>query len=110
MIVGRWEIIWRPLLFHVEKESKIVLVCLKIHNFIIDFTKSTDAPRNELADVNGYIMEINTQDEFVEDAQGRRKFLVSRKLLEQLTTKVREIGMTRHELFSFIKRCFDETL
>jgi hypothetical protein len=35
MKVGRWGISWRPISGTVQKTSRVVVVCMKLHNFII---------------------------------------------------------------------------
>jgi hypothetical protein len=34
MLVGRWGIMWRPLRGTLQKASRIIVACMKLHNFI----------------------------------------------------------------------------
>jgi hypothetical protein len=36
VIVSRWGILWSPLRYSLEKSTKIVIVCAKLHDFILD--------------------------------------------------------------------------
>jgi DDE superfamily endonuclease len=35
MLVGRWGIFWRPIRAALPKASRVVVVCMKLHNFIV---------------------------------------------------------------------------
>jgi hypothetical protein len=36
VIVSRWGILWSPFRCSLEKSTKIIIVCTKLHNFILD--------------------------------------------------------------------------
>jgi hypothetical protein len=36
MLVNRWGILWQPMRCDLRKVPRVVLVCMKLHNFIID--------------------------------------------------------------------------
>jgi DDE superfamily endonuclease len=37
MLVARWGVLWRPLRVPIDKAGIIVIVCMKLHNFIIEW-------------------------------------------------------------------------
>ena len=36
ILVSRWGVFWRPLLCTLEKNANVIVVCCKLHNFIVD--------------------------------------------------------------------------
>ena len=36
MLINRWGILWKPLRVPLPKCSRVVIVCMKLHNFILD--------------------------------------------------------------------------
>ncbi len=44
MLVARWGVFWRPLKVPLVKVSSVVLLCCKLHNYIIDSSGSLEVP------------------------------------------------------------------
>jgi len=57
-LVRRWGVLWRPLRVIVKKASQVVIVCCKLHYFIIEETNSTAVPASEPDDIVGAGMEL----------------------------------------------------
>lgn len=94
VLVGRWGILWRKLRLPLKKATQVVVVCCKLHNFIIDMTNSASIPNNEPGDVDGVTMEVLTQDECV--AVDRRRRDLEQSVTRQLfTEEILALGATR---------------
>jgi DDE superfamily endonuclease len=100
MLVGRWGVFWRPIRADLPKASRLIVVCMKLHNFIVsngsiavpdayeeDSIKHHDAP--------DYL--VHAQDEL--DADGarhrRRRGLETSELREEWTHKIIDMRFRR---------------
>lgn len=57
-LIGRWVILCRPLRVSVDIATQVALVCLKLHNYIIDEMESTIVPAKNEEDLVGVTMGI----------------------------------------------------
>ena len=44
MLVADWGVLWRPLSCRLRKSVTVVMVCFKLHNFIIDQNGDLEVP------------------------------------------------------------------
>jgi DDE superfamily endonuclease len=77
MLIGRWGVFWRPLRTTIDKAAQILLVCTKLHNFIVE-TDSADVPRPSPVDTCSHTMspdyEVHEKDQLdTNDSLHRRR-------------------------------------
>jgi DDE superfamily endonuclease len=105
MLVGRWGIFWRPIRGSVQKASRVVVVCMKLHNFIIsqgsiavpdvyeeDNEQHRDAPDRAVHFQDG----VDTDDVM----HRRRRDLESSFLRDILTQELKDRGLRRPNVYS----------
>jgi hypothetical protein len=91
MLVGRWGVLRRPLRTTIDKAAQIVLVCMKLHNFIVE-ADSADMPLPSAVDIFSHTVtpdyEVHEQNQLdTNDSLHRRRrdFEGSEQLLNSTT-------------------------
>jgi type II secretory pathway component PulM len=104
MLIGRWGLFWRPLQTNIDKAAQIVLVCMKLHNFIME-TDSTDVPRPSAVDTCSHTVsphyEVHEQDQSDtnDSLHRRRRDLKGSEQRIVLTPVVGDLGLARPSTF-----------
>jgi hypothetical protein len=104
MLVGRWGVFWRPLRTTVDKAGQIVLLCMKLHNFVLD-SGDMGIPAPCAADTSGHThdpdYEVHEQDQAdtQEALHRRRRDIESSALRAELTAEIKDLGLVRPVLF-----------
>jgi hypothetical protein len=109
MLVARWGVLWRPLRVSIEKVGQVAIVCMKLHNYIIERSEilqsdgetSVTIPDPSTLDTRGHTevadMSLNFQDELDMDEQmhRRRRDLEPSDLREMFTRQIQDEGLIR---------------
>jgi DDE superfamily endonuclease len=110
MLVGRWGIFWRPLRLTVDKAGQVVLLCIKLHNYIIQKAQESDCdtsareysvPDHSNMDDRGHRDQEDTrtymQDEvdLNETQHRRRSDLEASSQRDGFTQLIMDSGLTR---------------
>jgi DDE superfamily endonuclease len=104
MLIGRWGIFWRPLRTTVDKAAQIVLVCMKLHNFIVD-DGNIDIPLPGVIDFGSHTQSpdyrVHEQDQAdANDAlHRRRRDLEASELRSYQTEEIDDLGLSRPAIF-----------
>jgi DDE superfamily endonuclease len=105
MFIGRWGVFWRPLRTPVDKAAQMVLVCMKLHDLIVE-TDSADVPRPSTVDTCSHIVspdyEVHEQDQLDtnDSLHRRRRGLEGSEQRVFFTSVIADIGSTRLEYSS----------
>lgn len=101
MIVMRWGILWRPLRCQLRRAPKIVSVCCKLHNYIIDSGDASGPPppctddwgsHTEPADMTVHPQDLCDLDEAL---HRRRRDLEGSVLRQDFTDEIEATGRRR---------------
>jgi hypothetical protein len=109
MLVARWGLILRPLRVPIDKSAQDVVVCMKLHNFIIecceklhsDSTSSSEVPEPRGVDYFGNTdpagMEIHLQDDLDTDESlhKRRRDREQCVVRSHFTQLIEDLGVAR---------------
>jgi hypothetical protein len=100
MLVWRWGIFWRPIRAALPKASRLVVVCMKLHNFIVsngsiavpDAYEEDSIQHHDAPDYS-----VHAQDELDTDGarHRRRRDLETSELREEWTHKINDMGLRR---------------
>jgi len=94
ILVARWGIFWRPFGCTLQQNAKIVVVCCKVHNFIIENNGGIDVPPPSGMDANHHNEEADRQIYLQDDCNldealhRRRRDLYSSQLREDFTLEI----------------------
>jgi hypothetical protein len=100
MLIGRWGVFWRPLRTTIDKAAQIVLVCMKLHNCIVE-TDGADVPRPSTVYIYSHILspdyEVHEQDQLDKNdsLHRRRRDLEGSEQRVFLTSVVADLGLSR---------------
>lgn len=61
ILVPRWDVLWRPLSCTLHQNTQVVVVCCKLHNFIMDNNGGLEAPAPSGWDANNHTEEADRQ-------------------------------------------------
>jgi DDE superfamily endonuclease len=109
MLVARWGILWRPLRVNIDKSARIVVVCMKLHNYILESCEGLplDSASNSLVpepsgiDDLGHLdpadREIHLQDEHDTDERQhkRRRDKENCIVRSKNTERIEDLGIVR---------------
>jgi hypothetical protein len=100
MLAGRQGIIWHPLRRNIVKASRIVIACMKLHNFIIDLESLAVPGPSDIDAVSEATLEetyVIFQDEadIYHSSQRRRRAVESSKLQELFTEEIKDASLRR---------------
>lgn len=101
MLIGRWGVFWRQLRCSLNKNCKIVIVCCKLHNFIIEKGESLCVPPPSQFDVQLHSdnpeYEVHLQDRCDTELNihRRRRDLESSTIRDELTNMIHHLGLRR---------------
>lgn len=105
MLVARWGIFWRPLRVRLSKAAKIVAVCCKLHNFILDNTNTITVPNPSGLD-NSCNNEPIDQDIHLQDTchtepedGDRCRYREESDIRAEMTEAIREEGLQRPAVY-----------
>jgi nuclease HARBI1 len=104
MLIGRWGVFWRPLRTTVDKVAQIVLVCMKLHNFVLK-ADSADVPLPSTVDICGHTVspdyEAHEQDQLDtnDSLHRRRRDLEGSEQRIFLTSVVADLGLAHPGTF-----------
>jgi DDE superfamily endonuclease len=104
MLIGRWGVSWRPLRTTIDKAAQIALVCMKLHDCIVE-TDSADVPRPSTVDTCSHTVspdyEVHEQDQLDtnDSLHRRRRDLEGSEQRVLLTSVVADLGLARHRTF-----------
>lgn len=105
ILVARWGIFWRPMRIRISKSAKVVAVCCKLHNFIIDNSDTTAVPQpsgldnstnNEPVDTDLHLQDTCDTEE--QDHDGKRS-LGSSAIRDEFTEAIRAEGLERPAVY-----------
>jgi DDE superfamily endonuclease len=109
MLVARWGVLWRPLRVPINKSTRVVIVCMKLHNYIIEFRQgiTSDSTSNldflEPSEIDnvGHAepanKNINLQDEHDTDVllHKRRRDKEECVVRSEFTKMIGDLGLSR---------------
>jgi hypothetical protein len=104
MLICRWGVFWRPLRTTIDKAAQIVLVCMKLYNFIVE-TDGADVPRPSTVEISGHIVspdyKVHEQDQLDtnDSLRRRRQDLEGSEQRVILTSVVADLGLFRPRTF-----------
>jgi DDE superfamily endonuclease len=104
MLIGRWGVFWRPLRTTIDKAAQIVLICMKLRNFVLK-ADSADVPLPSTVDICGHTVspdyEVHEQDQLdTNDSLHRRlRDLEGSEQRIFLTCVVADLGLARPGTF-----------
>jgi hypothetical protein len=104
MLIGRWGVFWRPLRTTIDKAAQIVLVCMKLHNIIVE-TDGAKVPCPSTVDISSHIVspdyEVHEQDQLDtnDSLHRRRRDLEGSEQRVFLTSVVADLGLSRPSTF-----------
>ena len=95
--VARWGVLWRPLRTSLTVSSLVVVVCMKLHKFIVDWCDSRAVPSIYFAENVPGSATVYLQDQLDTDAyiRGRRRDLETSELRAELTKDLEELRERR---------------
>jgi len=104
ILVARWGIFWRPMRVRLFKASRIVMVCCKLHNFIIDNSQTVTVPRQPplQEDPNNPIdQDIHLQDTCDTEIEyhDRRRDIEISVIRSALTKSIKDKGLERPPVY-----------
>lgn len=101
MLVGRWGIFWSAIKYPLEKVTLIIMVCCKLHNFIIDNADENDCDKNYRVPVH-YLNRVQGHEEifFQQDHHTEEEVLEERdgdneEFRARIAQKIFHMGYTR---------------
>jgi DDE superfamily endonuclease len=105
MMVGRWGIFWRHIRGTVQKASRVVVVCMKLHNFIIgqgsiavpDFFEEDNEQHRDAPDRSVHFQDDVDTDDIM---HRRRRDLESSSLRDIMTQELKDMGLRRPNWYS----------
>lgn len=93
-MVGRWGTLWKALQVSINKATQAVIVCCRLHNFIIEESGSAGILQNELSDVLVDFMGVNLQVEYT-NMQSRRRDKEDSNFCDVFIEQIEEFGLKR---------------
>ena len=99
MLVARWGVLWRPLSCRLTKSVRVVMVCCKLHNYIIDQNSDLEVPNPSHEDDQGHTCRpdrtVHLQDECDLVDYRRRRDLDTSILRQHFTNNIHNLALRR---------------
>lgn len=100
ILVNRWGILWSPLRCNLMKATSIVVICCKLHNFIMDTDdddKFNTIPTHHLNNVHGealvHLQDFNHSEPWI--GRGRQRCRENNAVREGVADSLQELGFVR---------------